>query len=145
MCAGDHHPSSRTRARVSLRNEVEAIRAVQDEVIGAAEGMGYGEAARFAVRLALEEAIYNAFRHGHRLMPGEAIELSWKVQNDRVTITVADKGPGFDPAQVPDPTADDRLEVPNGRGLLLMRAYMSRVEYNDKGNRVTMVYQRPSN
>lgn len=144
MCADEHHPSSRTSATLSLHNEVEAIRAVQDEVVAAAEAMGYGEAARFAVRLALEEAIYNAFRHGHREMPGEPIELSWQVRTERVTITVTDKGAGFDPGLVPDPTADDRLEVASGRGLLLMRAYMSRVEYNDKGNQVTMIYERPA-
>jgi serine/threonine-protein kinase RsbW len=44
---------------------------------------------------------------------------------------------------VPDPTLEENLERGSGRGLLLIRAYMSRVEYNDKGNRLSMTYTRP--
>ena len=49
--------------------------------------------------------------------------------------------PVFDPGQVKDPTLDENLEIPTGRGLLLMRAYMSSVEYLGKGNRVRMVFK----
>ena len=43
---------------------------------------------------------------------------------------------------MPDPTLDENLDVPSGRGIMLMRAYMSSVEYNEQGNAVTMVYER---
>jgi serine/threonine-protein kinase RsbW len=59
-------------------------------------------------------------------------------------ISVEDQGEGFDPENLPDPTDEDRLELPSGRGVLLIRAYMSEVEYNDRGNRLTMTYRRPS-
>jgi len=36
------------------------------------------------------------------------------------------------------------LDIPNGRGLLLMRAYMESVEYLGKGNHVRMVYVKPA-
>ena len=52
-------------------------------------------------------------------------------------------GPGFDPDAIPDPTLDENLEIPSGRGLLLMRAYMRSVEFNAVGNVVQMVYRRP--
>ena len=48
------------------------------------------------------------------------------------------EGDGFDPSEVPDPTLEENLELPSGRGLMLMRTFMGRVEFNDKGNRVLM-------
>jgi serine/threonine-protein kinase RsbW len=56
---------------------------------------------------------------------------------------VRDQGPGFDPGAVPDPTTDENLERGSGRGLLLIRAYMSRAEYLEGGRMLRMVYQRP--
>jgi serine/threonine-protein kinase RsbW len=44
---------------------------------------------------------------------------------------------------VPDPTLEENIERGSGRGLLLIKAYMSSATYNAKGNKLTMVYQRP--
>lgn len=136
-------PPSRKHASISLANDPMQVREIEEEVIGAVRAEGYPEAACFAVRLALEEAIYNAFRHGHRdLPPGEPIEVAWSIGPDAVRITVTDQGPGFDPGSVPDPTTEERLELPHGRGLMLMKAYMTEVRYSAKGNQVTMEYRR---
>ena len=51
---------------------------------------------------------------------------------------MSDEGPGFDPADVPDCTLDENLDKPSGRGLKLMRNFMTMVEYNEHGNRVVM-------
>ena len=55
-----------------------------------------------------------------------------------------DEGPGFDPHQVPDPLAPENLEKSSGRGLLLMRTYMTWIRYNECGNQVTLCKQRSS-
>jgi serine/threonine-protein kinase RsbW len=51
---------------------------------------------------------------------------------------VQDEGTGFDPNHVPDCTADENLQCPGGRGVTLIRAYMTNVEFNPCGNTVTM-------
>lgn len=108
----------------------------------ALEKFRYADAARFAVRLALEEALVNAFRHGHKNLPANTpVRFGYTVGPDEVVMDIEDKGPGFDPGKVKDPTLEENLEVPTGRGLLLMRAYMARVEYLGKGNRVRMVFR----
>jgi serine/threonine-protein kinase RsbW len=56
-----------------------------------------------------------------------------------VSITITDEGKGFKPECVPDPTADENLERPCGRGIMLMRAYMDEVRYNPCGNQVFML------
>jgi serine/threonine-protein kinase RsbW len=45
---------------------------------------------------------------------------------------------------VPDCTDPAHIDAPNGRGIMLMRNYMSRVEYNDVGNVVVMEKRRDS-
>ena len=65
-------------------------------------------------------------------------------QRQRFWVHICDEGAGFKPSAVPDCCAPDRLEVPGGRGLALIKAYMTRVEYNDRGNCVTMEKALPS-
>ncbi len=55
---------------------------------------------------------------------------------------VEDDGPGFDPTTVPDPTHDENIEIPSGRGIMLIKAYMSEVAYLPPGNRLSMTYRR---
>jgi len=104
----------------------------------------FTESSRFAVRLAVEEAVSNAFRHGHRAVAAEeSIHLAYHATDKELRVVIRDQGPGFDPVSVPDPTLEQNLEVPSGRGLMLMRAYMTSVTFNDSGNEVTLVYRKP--
>lgn len=98
----------------------------------------WDEAAAFAVRLALEEALTNAFRHGNGGDTSLPIELECKISADTIHIVVTDQGPGFEPDSVPDPTADENLTIASGRGLALMRAFMSEVVVTPPGNSISM-------
>jgi len=106
---------------------------------------GYDEAAAFAVKLALEESLNNAIKHGNGLDPEKTITIEYQVDSEQVRVVIADQGPGFDPADVPDPRADENIEKPCGRGIMLMRAYMDTVCYSMCGNRVEMVKCRCKN
>ena len=92
----------------------------------------------FAVHLALEEAVVNAIRHGNGLDPAKRVRVETKISAQRCWIQVEDEGSGFDPREVPDCTANENLEKPGGRGLMLMQNFMSSVEYNEAGNRLVM-------
>ena len=61
---------------------------------------------------------------------------------NEIKFVVRDQGPGFNPSTLPDPTSPQYLDRPSGRGLLLMRAFMDAVIYNDAGNEVTLVKHR---
>jgi len=92
----------------------------------------------FSIKLALEEALINAIKHGNQMDRAKKVHISYRITSDRFDVTVSDEGRGFDPAEVPDPTAVENLERPSGRGLMLMRHYMTEVRYNPLGNSVTM-------
>jgi serine/threonine-protein kinase RsbW len=96
----------------------------------------------YAMRLALEEAITNAVRHGNRFEPSKWVTVLFNVDQERAQAEVRDEGPGFDPARVPDPTTLENRERPGGRGLLLMRAYATSVRYNAAGNAVALCKRR---
>ncbi len=137
-------PSNSPMTRATVRPLPDAKREALDRIVTEAEGAGYPTAAVFAVRLAVEEALTNAINHGHAELPEEPVDLAWRVLPNRIDIEVADHGPGFDPEETDDPTLEENLEKPAGRGLMLMRAYMTSVEYNSTGNAVKMTYFRPS-
>ena len=95
-----------------------------------------------SIHLALEEALVNAIRHGNQSDPCKHVHVLCKMSSERLWVEIRDEGAGFNPDEVPDCTDPERLEIPSGRGIMLMRAFMSRVEYNDIGNCVVMEKQR---
>ncbi len=129
--------------RLSVLNKPGAVDEAIGQVVKELEALEYPKASVFAVRLALHEAITNGFRHGHSNLPDEPVILEYQVDAAEARLKVEDKGPGFDPSSIADPTLDENLERGSGRGLLLIRAYMAVAEYNDKGNALRMVYKRP--
>ena len=98
----------------------------------------------FSIKLALEEALVNAIKHGNQLDRDKKVHIAYSIHADRFEIRITDEGPGFDPGDVPDPTAIENLERPCGRGLMLMRHYMTWVRFSARGNRVTLYKQRPA-
>ena len=113
-------------------------RAVLDELLSQLQRHEWAEHDVFGVHLAVEEALVNAIRHGNQNDPSKNVEVKCHMTSERLRVEIADEGTGFDPEDVPDPTAEENLEIPSGRGIMLMRTYMSFVEYNEVGNRVVM-------
>ena len=122
-----------------IPSEWNAVRQVEDRLLTEISHHRYSEASIFAIKLALEEGLANAIRHGNRFDPAKKVQVVFEVDDNRAIITITDQGPGFDPRVVPDPTTDENLEKPNGRGIMLMRAYMDEIRFNAQGNQVRIV------
>ncbi|WP_164100990.1 ATP-binding protein [Candidatus Laterigemmans baculatus] len=112
-------------------------------LLAAMQEYAWPAAELFHVQLAYEEAIVNAIRHGNEFAADKTVQVRLSCTADEVRIEIADMGPGFDPDSLPDPRAEDRLEVPGGRGVMLIHELMSEVTYHPPGNRVTMIKRRP--
>ena len=96
----------------------------------------------FGVHLAVDEALVNAVQHGNAADKNKQVQFSCRISPQKIRVEIVDEGPGFDPAKLPDPTTPARLGCPGGRGVMLMRAFMSRVEFNARGNTVIMEKER---
>ncbi len=124
---------------LNISSELSSARQVEQRVVTELRRQNYPDKCLFAVRLALEEALSNAIKHGNRLDPDKTVTVQFSVGPEKVQLIITDQGQGFDPAAVPDPTTDEHLEDPSGRGITLMRAYMDEVVYNARGNEVRMI------
>ncbi|MHC4153987.1 MAG: ATP-binding protein [Planctomycetota bacterium] len=116
-----------------------AVEVVCSRILSEVESNDFSQEDVFGVHLALEEAFLNALKHGNKMDSGKEIKIDYLVGGDRVEISLADEGDGFDPANVPDPRRGDNLYKTAGRGVFLMRCYMDVVEFNERGNVVRMV------
>jgi serine/threonine-protein kinase RsbW len=112
------------------------------QMLAEVEAQDFSQEDVFAVHLALEEAFLNAIKHGNKMEPDKHIKVDYSIDVNKVEISLADEGSGFDPNVVADPRCSEHLYKTNGRGLLLMRSYMDVVEYNERGNLVHMIRYR---
>ena len=126
------------KIEVAIPSNTTIAQEIQEDICAELEKRNYTSRDVFGVRLSLEEAITNAIRHGNGNDESLKVLINCEISDELMRIEIEDQGPGFQPADVPDPTTDENLESPGGRGVLLMEAYMSKVEYNEKGNRVIL-------
>ena len=90
-------------------------------------------------RVGLTEALSNAMLYGNNSDPEKRVRVEVTIRVEEVSVIVTDQGVGFDPALVPDPTLPDNISKPGGRGIFLMKALMDEVQFNERGNSVTLV------
>lgn len=128
---------------ISIPSKTCAAREVQERIVSALERLEYSPREVFGLRLAMEEAIVNAIKHGNGMDPSKQVAISCAITSSSARIEIEDEGVGFCPDDVPDPTLVENLDKPGGRGLMLMRAY-ARVEFNARGNRVVLEAGRES-
>jgi serine/threonine-protein kinase RsbW len=77
-------------------------------------------------------------KHGNQMNRSKKVHISYRIIPHRIDVEISDEGGGFDPEDVPDCTSVENLERPCGRGLMLMRHYMTHVEFTGPGNIVKM-------
>ena len=138
------HADGRTLSRdTTIPSDLTAVRQLQVEIESALQKASiFDEREIFAVKLAVEEALVNAVKHGNQLDKDKSVRVVYHLNPNHFEIFITDQGPGFDPEDVPDPTAEENLERACGRGLFLMRHYMSHVQFLDKGNTIAMTKVR---
>ena len=135
-------PSGPGQRSLQIASDPTEARQVQEEIEQALKAHLFSEHDIFGIRLALEEALVNAIKHGNQMDRSKKVKIAFLVHAEHFEIHIADEGPGFDPDDVPDPTAPENLERPCGRGLMLMRHYMTEVAYSRRGNSVRMMKVR---
>lgn len=138
MASGTNNNSS-GHLRFTIDSVFSQGNEVQAKIIEQIEHHRYAEKALFSIKLALEEAIINAIKHGNKNDPAKKVHVEATVAADKTEISIEDEGPGFDRSAVPDPTAEENLCKCSGRGILLIESYMDSVKYTKNGRRVTMI------
>ena len=112
---------------------------VQRRILEGAQQAGFSANSTFALKLALDEALVNAIKHGNRLDARKQVRVEARVTGQRVEVTIEDEGEGFDRRRVPDPTCVENLCKSSGRGILLIESYMNSARWDRGGRRLRMV------
>jgi serine/threonine-protein kinase RsbW len=122
----------------SVPENIALVERLIDEV---RETNGFDELRYGDVLIAMTEAVNNAIVHGNRLTPGLDVVVDLEVrEGGTLFFRITDHGPGFDYQSIPDPTAPENLEKPNGRGVFLMRQLSDTCEFLDHGRIVEMSF-----
>jgi serine/threonine-protein kinase RsbW len=86
--------------------------------------------------------LINAIVHGNRGDHEKNVHVVAQISSRGFRVKIVDEGLGFDPQSLPDPTDCAHIGCAGGRGVLLMRAFMSRVSYPPPGNCVILEKDR---
>ena len=115
---------------LSIESKLEFVEKVSAEVKNVASGIGFEEDDINWIELAVHEAVINAITHGNKHAEDKQVDVKFVVEPDSLTVYVRDRGAGFDVMQLPDPTEEDNLLKPSGRGIFYMRTFMDEVEHS---------------
>ena len=149
----------------TLSNDLRLIPKVIDEVMELIRSRCSSNDIQ-AISMGLYEVITNAVEHGNLNIDWETknkalqakrldelieermnkepyasrkVTIECFLERDKVNFVVGDEGDGFNHEEVPDPTTDENLSTPHGRGLFILGTCMDEVSFNQKGNRVSIV------
>jgi serine/threonine-protein kinase RsbW len=125
----------------------DSLAAISEFVSGAAEAARLDERAVYAVQLAVDEACSNIIQHAYGGERRGDIEVTWRIDNDGLTVILRDFGTPFDPDGVPTPDIHASLKDRDlgGLGLYFIGQLMDEVHFeftSDSGNVLTMVKRK---
>jgi len=92
------------------------------------------------ILISLTEAVNNAINHGNKNDQNKFVNIGLTEMSSKLCIKVEDEGCGFDPAEVPDPTAPENIGCCGGRGVFLIKELSDDVRYVRNGCVVEMFF-----
>ena len=132
-------PVTEETVELKLPSRIEAIGEAAASVADAARRLGFAEDTLFGIDLAVREAVTNAVLHGNRQDENVPVEIGMAGTEEGLTVTVRDRGEGFDPSHLPDPTAEENILKASGRGILFMRTFMDEIAWERPAGGGTLV------
>jgi serine/threonine-protein kinase RsbW len=135
-------PYVREKIDFELPSDVTLMNGVLQYLIERVSKLGLIKPERSNLFVALDEAFVNAVKHGNHNDPNKLVRITAELSSKEARFTVEDEGDGFNVQEIPDPCDPANLFKASGRGVLLIYNIMDEVQYNERGNRLTMV-KRP--
>ena len=133
--------TSSSHFQVLVRDLPSTLTAYHDfvqEILSTLQSLNWPESDLFGVHMALEESISNAIRHGNKEDPDKLVHVECELAEKRFVAKVCDEGVGYEPADVPDCCSPEGMQATGGRGLQLIKHYMTTVKHNDCGRCLVM-------
>jgi serine/threonine-protein kinase RsbW len=126
---------------IIISSEISQLRVVEKELDEFSSELGITEDNYGKIMVCAMEAVNNAIVHGNKADISKSVRIEIKNEGEELLITVEDKGIGFKPKEIPDPTKPENIEALTGRGVFLMTKLADKIEFNEKGNVVIMHFK----
>lgn len=121
----------------SSLNNISQVESLIDKVC---EDLSLNEDYYGNILIAVTEAVNNAVVHGNSSDESKKVKVLVNKNEKNLVFSVEDEGPGFDYDNLPDPTAPENIEKPDGRGIFLMKNLSDEVEFDEKGSVVSITF-----
>lgn len=127
--------------RLKIESVMANLRKVENAIDEITASLGIKADDYGKILVASLEAVNNAITHGNKGNPEKIVEVEIEYDKNNMKVTVTDEGPGFNPSDVPDPTKPENIEELSGRGVFLMTKLADKIDFNEKGNSVTLTFR----
>ena len=124
--------------KLKIPSLTENIRIIESFIDNAKDKYNIDDDIYGNIMIAVTESVNNAIRHGNGLESNKNVTIFLSLEQDIITFTIQDQGPGFDFQNLPDPTAPENLDKPGGRGIFLMKHLADEVRFKDHGRLVEL-------
>ncbi|MGD0342830.1 MAG: ATP-binding protein [Bacteroidales bacterium] len=127
--------------QIKIESDINKLNIVENAIDLLTNEVGISQNNYGKILIAVLEAVNNAIIHGNKANLKKKVEIDFRVGKKNLNVSVKDEGNGFKPEEVPDPTKPENIEAINGRGIFLMSKLADEIEFNRKGNSVTLIFK----
>lgn len=126
---------------LEIESVITNLTIVENTIDNLTNEVGIGKDSYGKILVAVLEAVNNAIVHGNKSDQRKYVKVNFAVEKNNLSVSVTDEGVGFKPEEVPDPTKPENIEEISGRGIFLMSKLADEIEFNRKGNNVTLKFK----
>lgn len=126
--------------KIKIPSLVENIRIVESFIDNAKDVYQLNDDIYGNIMVSVTEAVNNAIKHGNAGDKNKNVSLNVSFEESLVKFVVSDDGAGFNHRDLPDPTAPENIDKPEGRGIFLMKHLSDEVNFKEEGKTVELCF-----
>ncbi len=132
--------TSVTINKIKIPSLEENIRIVESFIDNAKDAYSLNDDIYGNIMVAVTESVNNAIKHGNNSDKKKNVSLSLNFEETLIKFVIEDDGNGFDFHNLPDPTAPENIDKPEGRGIFLMKHLSDEINFKDEGKKVELCF-----
>ncbi|MDI1354315.1 MAG: ATP-binding protein [bacterium] len=125
---------------LKISSNTQSLRLVERLIEDVCQVYGVNEDCYGNMLIAVTEAVNNAIQHGNQNNLDKAVRIGFESDDNKLTFSITDEGPGFDFSNLPDPTDPANLDKVSGRGVFLMTQLSDGIKFEESGKRVLLSF-----
>ena len=128
---------------LTLKSSYEECERALDMIEDIDRDFNLDEDLKSKLQLVLSEAVTNGILHGNKLDINKTVEVKANVsaEENRILLTVADQGEGFDFQKRTNPLSEENLLKTGGRGLFIIEELADNVQFKDEGRKIIIIFR----